>query len=211
MLKFRLLLLSLTAPALFAVATLASAEDKPAAAKSAEDGFVSLFNGKDLKGWKASEKIEWKVEDGLIITPPIRSHLFTDKEFRNFELRLEIFTTKGSNSGVYFCTKPEDTWPSQGYEAQVNQTHGDPVKSGSLYNVKKIFESAAKDDEWYTYTIRVEGKKISIKVNDKVVNEYTEPENPTHPQRLQKGSIALQAHDPKSVVKYRNIRIKSLD
>ncbi|MBI5756943.1 MAG: DUF1080 domain-containing protein, partial [Planctomycetales bacterium] len=119
MLKFRLLLLTLTAPALFAVATLASAQDKPAAAKSAEDGFVSLFNGKDLKGWKASEKIEWKVEDGLIITPPIRSHLFTDKEFRNFELRLEIFTTKGSNSGVYFCTKPEDTWPSQGYEAQV--------------------------------------------------------------------------------------------
>lgn len=211
MFKFRLLLLTLTAPALAAIATLASAEDKPAAAKSAEEGFVSLFNGKDLDGWKASEGVQWEVVDSVIVTPPKRSHLFTNKEYRNFELRLEILTTKGSNSGVYFCTKPEETWPSQGYEAQVNQTHGDPVKTGSLYNVKKVFESAATDDVWYTYTIRVEGKKITLKVNDKVVNEYTEPENPTHPQKLQLGSIALQAHDPKSVVKYRNIRIKSLN
>lgn len=211
MTKLRLTLTALITCVLFALATISSAEDQTAVAKSAEEGFVPLFNGKDLKGWKASEGVEWKVEDGMIVTPPKRSHLFTEKEFRNFELRLEILTKPGSNSGVYFCTKYEDTWPTQGYEAQVNQTHTDPVKTGSLYYVKKIFESAAKDDEWYTYTIRVEGKKVTLKVNDKVVNEYTEPENTTQQQRLQLGSIALQGHDPKSVVKYRNIRIKSLD
>jgi hypothetical protein len=209
--KLPLLLIALAVPVVLSFTVNVTADDNAGAAKSAEAGFVSLFNGKDLDGWKASEGVQWNVVDSVIVTPPKRSHLFTTKEFRNFELRLEILTTKGSNSGVYFCTKYEETWPSQGYEAQVNQTHTDPVKSGSLYNVKKILESAARDEEWYTYTIRVEGRKITIKVNDKVVNEYTEPKNPTHPQRLQLGSIALQAHDPKSVVKYRNIRIKPLD
>ena len=175
-----------------------------------DDGWIVLFNGKDLTGWKASEKVEWKVEEGCIVTPPKRSHLFTDQEFTNFEFQADVYTLPGSNSGLYFHTKYEDTWPNVGYESQVNNTHGDPVKTGSIYNTKKLFESAAKDNTWWTQTIIVQGKNITVKVDGKTVLEYTEPADVQGTRKLSKGSFALQAHDPKSVVKYRNIKVKPL-
>jgi len=196
---------ALTAAAVLCAAAIGFAENKPDA-----DGWIALFNGKDLSGWKASEGVEWKVVDGCIVTPPKRSHLFTEQEFVNFEFRADVMTEPGSNSGLYFHTKYEDTWPSHGYESQVNNTHGDPVKTGSLYNTKKLLESAAKDNAWWTQTIIVQGKKITVKVNDKVVLEYEEPEQVEGTKRLSKGSFALQAHDPKSVVRYKNIKVKPL-
>ncbi|MGE5191472.1 MAG: DUF1080 domain-containing protein [Deltaproteobacteria bacterium] len=179
-----------------------SADDK--------DGWISLFNGKDLTGWKASEGVEWKVEKGEIVTPPKRSHLFTEQEFKNFEYKVDCLTTPGSNSGLYVHTKYQDSFPDAGYEVQVNQTHGDPVKSGSLYNVVKLFSSPVKDNEWYTYHITVKGKQITVRINDKVLYEYVEPEGVTGPRKLSKGSFAIQAHDPKSVARYKNIMVKPL-
>ena len=182
----------------------------PADDKATADGWQVLFNGKDLTGWKASEKVEWKVVDGLIVTPPIRSHLFTETEYKNFEFKADVMTTPGSNSGIYFHTKYEDTFPNTGIECQVNQTHTDPVKSSSLYFIVKRFETPAKDNEWYTQHIIVKGKSVTVKINDKVLYEYVEPDGVTGTRRIGKGSFALQAHDPKSVVKYRNIMVKPL-
>jgi hypothetical protein len=181
------------------------AEDKPDA-----DGWIKLFNGKDLTGWKASEGVEWKIENGEILTPPKRSHLFTEQEFRNFEFKTECQTTPGSNSGLYFHTKYEDRFPANGYEVQVNQTHGDPVKSGSLYNVVKVFSTPVKDNEWYTYHIIVKGKHVTVKINDQTIYEFVEPDGVTGPRKLGKGSFAIQSHDPKSLSKFRNIRVKPL-
>lgn len=178
--------------------------------KKLEEGWISLFNGKDLTGWKASEGVEWKVEDGLIVTPPKRSHLFTEKEFKNFEFKADVMTTPGSNSGIYIHTKYEDTFPAAGYETQVNVTHKDPVKTGSIYNVVKLLDTPAKDNEWWTQHIIVNGKKIIVKINDKEVINYTEPDNVSGLRKLSKGSFALQAHDPLSVAKYKNIMVKPL-
>jgi len=175
-----------------------------------DEGWISLFNGKDLTGWKASEGVEWTVEEGTIVTPPKRSHLFTDEEYKNFEYKVDCKTTPGSNSGLYIHTKYQDSFPDAGYEVQVNQTQGDPVKSGSLYNVVKLFSTPVKDDEWYTYHISVIGKKITVRINDKVLYEYVEPEGVTGPRKLSKGSFAIQAHDPKSVARYKNIKVKPL-
>jgi hypothetical protein len=180
-------------------------------AEQAEDGWIKLFNGKDFTGWRISEKGKWKIEDGLIVANGPRSHLFTDEEFKNFIFKAEVKTTPGSNSGIYFHTKfQEQGWPDKGHEAQVNVSHGDPVKTGSLYNVVKKFKTPAKDNEWWTQTVIVKGRQIIIKVNDEVVVNYTEPENVEGGRKLSQGSFALQAHDPKSVVYYRNIRAKRL-
>lgn len=180
-------------------------------AEQAEDGWIKLYNGKDFTGWKISEDGKWKIEDGLIVANGPRSHLFTDEEFKNFIFKAEVKTTPGSNSGIYFHTKfQEEGWPDKGHEAQVNVSHGDPVKTGSLYNVVKKFKTPAKDNEWWTQTVIVKGRQIIIKVNDEVVVNYTEPENVEGGRKLSQGSFALQAHDPKSVVYYRNIRAKRL-
>ena len=180
-------------------------------AEKSKDGWITLFNGKDLEGWKISENGKFKVEGGEIVVSGERAHLFTEDEFKNFIFKAEVKTTPGSNSGIYFHTRfQEEGWPELGHEAQVNVTHGDPVKTGSLYNVVKLFKTPAKDNEWWTQTVIVKGQQIIIKVNDEVVVNYTEPKDVQGGRKLSQGSFALQAHDPKSVVYYKNIRAKRL-
>jgi len=177
-----------------------------------EKGFVDLFNGKDLTGWRVAEGGPWEVKDGTIVVTGERSHLFTEKEYKNFEFKADVMTTPGSNSGIFFHTKFQDEgWPKQGYESQVNVTHKDPVKTGSVYNRVKLFKTPAKDNEWWTQHIIVKGRNVVIKINGETVIDYTEPEGTTgSPSLGEKGSFALQAHDPKSVVYYKNIRVKPL-
>lgn len=191
------------------------------AADSKEEGFVQLFDGKTLNGWKINERPEsWKIVDGAIVANGDRSHLFyvgDDKPFVNFELRVDVMTEKNSNGGIYFHTRfqPEG-WPKYGFEAQVNNTYEkDPQKTGSLYAVKSVLEKHVPDDAWYTETIIVKGKNVKIKINDKVVVDYDEPEGlqpgKDFTRKIEQGTFALQAHDPGSRVHFKNIRVKRLD
>lgn len=180
----------------------------------AEDGWIDMFNGRDLSGWKLNEGDGIHVEDGMIVISGERAHLFyTEREFKDFVFEADVKTTPGSNSGIYFHTKYQDEgWPAQGHEIQVNISHTDPVKSGSLYNRVKLYSAPAKDNEWYRCRITVKGKTVRTEINDKVLYEYVEPPGVTgDPQIGEGGLMALQAHDPKSVVYYRNLRIKPLD
>jgi hypothetical protein len=193
----------------------------PGPAPAADEGWTPLFDGKSLDGWKVAETPEtFTVKDGAIVAHGKRAHLFyvgDEKPFKNFELRVDCMTEPGANGGIYFHTKYQDTdWPRQGFECQVNQSFkGDPKRSGSLYGVVDVKDTFVKDNEWYTETIIVKGDKVTIKINDKVVVDYTEPPNtkPGNPftRKIDQGTFALQAHDPKSVVHYKNIRVKRLD
>jgi hypothetical protein len=178
-----------------------------------KDGWISLFNGKDLTGWKLSDKSKITVEDGKIICQGRASHAFTDWQFKYFIFEADVQTHPHANSGIYFHTHYQAKgFPDTGYESQVNVSHGDPVKTGSLYHVVLLKTTPAKDNEWYKQTIIVEGKHIIVKVNDEVVVDYTEkPEDAAkRKEKLSCGSFALQAHDPRSVTWYRNIRVKPL-
>jgi hypothetical protein len=190
----------------------------------AEDGFVSIFNGKDLSGWKVNTEHpeSVSVKDGELVIAGERTHAFYDGEvgkhnFKNFELKAKVMTKPGANSGIYFHTEYQaDGWPSKGYECQVNNTHSDPKKTGGLYAIKDNFEEVAKDNEWFDYYIKVEGKQITIKINGRTVSEFTEPEGWTPPQgmegrKLSSGTLAIQAHDPKSVVHFKDIMLKVND
>ena len=84
------------------------------------------------------------------------------------------------------------------------------VKNGSLWGVVKSDNTFAKDNEWYTLEVIVKGKDIVTKVNGKTVVNYTEPEGVTADRRIGKGSFAIQAHDPKSEARFRNIMVKEL-
>ena len=175
-----------------------------------DDGYVSLFNGKDLTGWKASENGKFTVEDECIVVRGKRAHLFTTRKYNNFDFKCEIKTEPGANSGIYFHTSYEETWPSKGYEVQVNCTHTDPVKNGSLWGVVKNYDARAKDNDWYTMQITVKGQNVVTRVNGELVVDYTELAGVTASRRIGQGAMAIQAHDPKSVIRYRNIRIKEL-
>jgi len=193
------------------------------AATAAEDeGWTPLFDGESLEGWTVSEHpYSVSVENGQIVTHGPRAHVFytgpvRDHVFRNFELRLEVMTEPGSNSGVYFHTEyPADGWPAKGYEAQVNNSHTDWRRTGSLYAIEDVSEVPAADGEWFDYEISVQGRRIVLKVNGKTTVDYTEPESPERPpdmpgRVLSSGTFALQCHDPGSVVHFRNIRVRAL-
>jgi hypothetical protein len=195
-----------------------------APALAAEEGFTSLFNGKDLTGWKASEHPEtFAVMDGAIVAHGPRSHCFYvggfhQHTFKNFELKVDVLTRPKANGGVYIQTEYQETgWPGKGFEVQVNNTYpGDPRLTGSLYQVADSAAEVAKDNEWFTEDILVKGDTITVKVNDKVIAQWTQPSgwNGTKDfpnRRIGAGTIALQAHDPSSTVYYKNIRIKPLD
>ena len=198
----RITTLLLVAAALLLTPFAGSAEDK--------DGWISLFNGKNFDGWKIGDAKQgkWKIENGNIVANGPRSHLYTIKEFKNFEFKAEVMTTPGSNSGIYFHQKVG--FPSAGYESQVNVSHGDPVKTGSLWGVVKLYETPAKDNKWWEQHIIVRGQNIVVKINGKTVLDYTEPKGVQGGRKISSGSFALQAHDPKSVIYYRKLRVKPL-
>ncbi len=101
--------------------------------RAGDDGWISLFNGKNLDGWKASENQgTFTVKDGELVVHGDRSHLFyvgpvNNATFKNFEFKAQVKTTQGSNSGIYFHTAyQENDWPGKGFECQVNTTHTRP-------------------------------------------------------------------------------------
>lgn len=189
-----------------------------------EPGWTSLFNGKDFTGWKVVNPASFTINDGAIVANGTAGHAYYDGEFlnhafRNFELKVDVMTRANSNGGVYVLTEFQETgFPKKGFEIQVNNSYvRDTVKTGSLYHVQDVTEAPAKDDEWFTEHIIVKGDTITVNVNGKQTVQWTQPadwnggrEGPGRAIAAA-GTIALQAHDPKSTVYYKNIRIKPLD
>lgn len=207
-----------TALVLGAIGILAAAftqsSDKPI-----EKEWISLFDGKTLNGWKASEHPgTFSVQDGNIVAHGKRAHLFymgpvNNHDFKDFEFKVEVMTTKGSNSGIYFHTQYQDEgWPSKGYEVQVNNSFDeDPRRTGSLYAVDDIKKTVVGDNTWFTIHIKVEQRHITVTVNGKKLVDYTEPKNTDRKgQMLSSGTFALQGHDPGSKVYFKNIKVRPL-
>lgn len=187
----------------------------------AQQQWQSLFDG-TLNNWKVGDNAAtFKADSGMIIVNGNVAHLFYDgpignHNFKNFEFKAEVKTMPHANSGIYFHTQfQQGGWPSKGYEVQVNNSHTDWRRTGSLYGVQDVKDTLLADNVWYTEYVKVEGKRITIKINDKVVVDYTEPADIKKPadmngRFLSSGTFALQGHDPGSKVYYKNIMVKIL-
>jgi hypothetical protein len=193
-----------------------------ASKRSMDGGWISLFDGKSLNGWKVgANAATFHADSGMIIVHGRTAHLFydgpvKDHDFKNFEFKADVMTHQGANSGIYFHTIfQERSWPAKGYEVQVNNSHTDWRRTGSLYGINDVREVWVKDEEWFTEYISVQGKRVVIKINDRTVVDYTEPENLQRSggdaQRIiSNGTFALQGHDPNSLVYFKNIMVKPL-
>ena len=189
-------------------------------AAETKDGFKSLMDGKTLDGWKKTEENQdtWTIEEGAFVAHGKRCHLFyvgDDKPFKNFHLKVEVMTEPGANGGIYFHTKYQPTgWPKGGFECQVNNSHSDWKKTGSLYDVCNVAEPWSQDNKWWTQDIIVKGNNVTVKVDGKIVLSYTEPPGAQpgkeFERKIAEGTFAFQAHDPGSTVMYKNVRVKRL-
>jgi 3-keto-disaccharide hydrolase len=212
-----------------------AAEDKK------EEGWISLFNGKDFTGWKIpdppsgtfksvkevknsdgkvtafigvnkkddKEITLWQIKDGTIVGGGPASHIFTEIEAEDFHYRVEAKINDKGNSGQYFRTKFGPGFP-QGYEAQINATGGDKIKTGSLYlpAVKEVLvldTAPHKADEFFVQEVIAEGDHIQIFVNGKKTVDFKDP-NKTYT----KGHFALQGHDPGSVMTFKKVEYKPI-
>lgn len=193
----------------------------------AEDGWHVLFDGSSLSGWQSNEEttdVFTITEAGELKVSGGRAHLFwmgntaVPAEIKNFELKLKVKTTAGSNSGLFFHTKYQERgWPEHGLEAQINSSHKDRRKTASIYAIEDVLDdSPSTDDQWFDYEIRVQGKRVTILVDGKVVNDYTEATPPKTPKKrphvhLGQGTFAIQGHDPQSIIYCKSIKVRILD
>jgi hypothetical protein len=196
---------------------------------AAGEGWVDLFNGRDLEGWKPSEnKATWKVADGALSAGGPRSHLFytgpvKGANFKNFELEVEVLAHPLANSGVYFHTAYQESgFPQKGFEIQVNNTatgdgnYRERKKTGSLYGVRNVYKQFIPDDQWFKMNVAVRGKNVQVRLNGMLVVDYTEPAQPVmaegteRDRRIDRGTFALQGHDAGSRVSYRSVRVRPL-
>lgn len=190
--------------------------------QQSSQGWISLFDGKSFNGWTVGNNASsFKVDSGMIIVNGPVAHLFytgevKNHDFKNFEFKASVMTMPGSNSGIYFHTQYQERgWPQKGYEVQVNNSHTDWRRTGSLYAIQDVREVHVKDNEWYTEYISVQGKRVIIKINDKTVVDYIQPDSVTRPRGMRgrlisSGTFALQGHDPNSRVYYKDIMVRVL-
>jgi hypothetical protein len=188
------------------------------------DGWVDLFNGRNLEGWRPQGNLgSWKVMDGVLAADGPRCHLFYSGpvrggDFKNFELEAEVMTRPVCNSGIYFHTAFQDTgWPNKGCEVQINNSQpGEKKKTGSLYNLRNIYRQYVPDGEWFKLQITVRGKNVQVRLNGMLMVNYFEPTPPVIPPSMEKerfldhGTLALQCHDPGSKAMFRSVRVRPL-
>ncbi len=178
------------------------------------EGFVPLFNNKDLTGWKKSPEQPggWRVENGILIgSGPAPCVLYTERnDYRDFHLRLEARINQEGNCGV-FLRSPFGPHPS-GYETRI-KCGGNESRTGSLFRdgniVVNLSESSVQPNQWFKMDISVTRggprDRFLIRVNGFVAVDFTDPLH-----LFPRGAIVLRLIDPQTVVEFKKIEIKEL-
>ena len=175
----------------------------------------SLFNGKDLTGWKIYGTEKWYVEDGQLVceSGPDRKYgyLATEEYYKNFDLTVEFLQESNGNSGVFFRSTIEGTRIS-GWQCEVapqgNDTGGiyESYGRGWLKKIEDDKENILKQGEWNKIRLRVEGDRIQTWLNGEPMVDFTD-------EKIGQGdgSIALQIHDGGGIkVRWRNFIIEEI-
>jgi hypothetical protein len=181
----------------------------------AEDSWTPLFDGKTLTGWEkvGNEASVWEVADGEIRgSGPASMLICTKGPYKNFRYRAEVKINDNGNSGLYFRTTRRPTF-ADGYEAQINSTHKDPILTGSLYGRSHVYKQLVKPDTWFTYEVQVRDDvfrgrnvtRIKVLVDGNELYEHLD-----FTQAFKEGHFAFQQHDPGSRVSIRKVEVSPL-
>ena len=182
---------------------------------SAQQNKVSLFNGKDLSGWKIYGTEKWYVQDGLLVcesgTDKKYGYLATEKFYKDFDITVEFLQESNGNSGLFFRSTIEGTKIS-GWQCEVapkgNDTGGiyESYGRGWLKQIDEDKENILLPGQWNKLRLRVVGDKVQTWLNGQPMVDFTD-------EKIGKanGSIALQIHDGGGIkVKWRNLLIEEL-
>jgi hypothetical protein len=186
-------------------------------------GLQSIFNGKDLTGWReipGRKSVYSVTSEGYLNVKNGNGDLQTEASYGDFVFQLDIISNgKHLNSGVFLRAEPGQFW--SGYESQIrNQWEGEdrakPVDfgTGGIYNRQPARRVISSDHEWFTKTIVAHGPHLAVWVNGFQVSDFTDTRAPhsnaRQGYRAAPGVLSLQGHDPTTDLSFRNLRIAEL-
>ena len=171
-----------------------------------EAGWVRLFDGRTLFGWKANNDVAWSVTDGVVSAEAGESGLLcTTSRFADYELRCDFKLAVGGNSGIFLRTPMKPTDPGVDcYELNMCDEHPSGFLTGSLVKRAKPETPVVSGGEWHSYHVRVEGPKVVVQMDGKPVLDFTDATD----KPLKTGHIGLQFREGK--IEFRNVYLKPL-
>ncbi len=206
----------------FALATSSLSAQEAMLPKPDAEGWITLFNGRDLTGWDGDPKV-WRVKDGYVsgeIEKQENGNTFLvfKKPFSNFVFEADIILvgSKG-NSGIQYRSKQSERGPNKwvvtGYQADFangiwGKLYEEGGRGGLVWNYREKAPEIKKDDGWNRYRITANGTKLRQEINGVVTIEFDD-QDPA--KAAKRGVIGLQYHSPGGFeVRFKNIRIKLL-
>lgn len=171
-----------------------------------EAGWVRLFDGQTLFGWKANNDVAWSVNEGVVSAEAGESGLLcTTSRFADYELRCDFKLAAGGNSGIFLRTPMKPTDPGVDcYELNMCDEHPSGFLTGSLVKRAKPETPVVSGGEWHSYHVRVEGPKVVVQMDGKSVLDFTDATD----KPLKTGHIGLQFREGK--IEFRNVYLKPL-
>lgn len=180
------------------------------------DGWVTLFDGKNLDSFNQVGTANWHIEDGAVVADKGNGFLVTKDTYTDYQIRAEFWIDDVANSGIFIrCTDPEKIGSATAYEVNIWDARPDPTYgTGAIVNVGKVSPMPHAAGKWNVYEITAKGSTFTVTLNgQKTVDGAQDP-------KFASGKIALQhglgLKDAKGVasdagtVKFRKLQIKPL-
>jgi hypothetical protein len=182
----------------------------------AADGWVTLFDGKNLDNFNQTGNANWRIEDGVVVADKGNGYLVTKNAYTDYQIRAEFWVDADANSGIYIrCTDPEKIGSASAYEVNIWDTRPDPsYGTGAIVNVAKVDPMPKAGGKWNVYEITAKGSTFTVTLNgQKTVDGAQDAKFATGRIALQHGLGVKDANgveSDKGVVKFRKVEIKPM-
>ncbi len=191
-------------------------------AGESEEGFVKIFNGKNLEGWiiQGLEKAGPKVEEEGILKVGGWDYwaVITEKEYGDFILRFDVMLEARGNSGILIHPEKKDAFKNESFEIQLTADNGKVEEkcTGTLFTPKGAFKTPEKNPmkkigEWNSVEIQYADEKLTLIINGEKVYDNLDMSQFDVVKVKEKGRIAIQRNDYKKAAFFKNIRVKELE
>ncbi len=192
----------------FAIGLVAAAfiVPQPVMAQTGE-GWITLFDGKNVGDWDQVGETNWRVEDGAIVadkrTSKDPAHLVSRKPYKDFQMYVEFWASNDANSGIFLrCQDPKVILDRNCYEVNIFDERKDPTYgTGGIVNFSEVNPMPKAGGKWNTFEITVKGRLITVLMNGQKTVEL-------HNGLFAEGPITLQHGS--GVIKFRKVAIKPL-
>lgn len=163
-----------------------------------------LVTSSSFSSWIHQGKSSWELKEGAVVGSGGKGYLFSPRaDYKNFALRARVLLEKGGNSGLFFRVAEPAEQKLRGYEAQINHSHKDPVRTGSLFKIGNVAAKLIDDEGWFHLHVVADADRLQVRINDRLAVDLRNSEYAA-------GHIALQQHVDGSRVEFKDLEVIEL-